>query len=73
MAIIQGGNDPSCRHERTSKEEKALFGLIPIYESNCLSCGEYLFRFPSEEEVSKKEMENTFDQTQKLIKGEPTD
>lgn len=73
MAIIQSGNDPTCKHEKTTKEEKSLLGLIPIFASNCLSCGEFLFRFPSEDEVSKKEMENTFDQTQKLLKGQPTD
>ena len=73
MAIIQGGNDSTCKHEKTTPEEKGAFGLIPVYMSNCLSCGEFLFRFPAESEVSKKDMENAFDQTENLLKGKPTD
>jgi hypothetical protein len=73
MAIIQCGNDPDCKHEKATKEEKASLGLIPIYESNCLVCGSYLFRFPGENEVSKEEMKNRFDQTERLLKGKPTD
>jgi len=73
MSIIQQGNDPNCKHEKTTPEEKEAFGLVPIYTSNCLSCGEFLFRFPSEQEIPKKEMEDRFEQTEKLLKGKPTD
>jgi hypothetical protein len=73
MAIIQQGNNPACKHEKTTPEEKAAFGLVPVYTSNCADCGEFLFRFPDETEVSKKDMENAFDQTSNLIKGKPTD
>jgi hypothetical protein len=73
MAIIQSGNDPSCKHEQASPEEKMLFGLVPVYASNCARCGEFLFRFPSESEVSRKDMENTFEQTENLLKGRLTD
>jgi hypothetical protein len=73
MSEIQSGNDPNCKHEKTTPEEKGAFGLVPVYTSNCLSCGEPLFRFPSEQEVSKKDMENAFEQTSNLLNGKPTD
>ena len=73
MAIIQSGNVPGCEHKRTSPEEKAAFGFIPIFASNCLDCGEFLFRFPKEEETPKKEMEAAFDATHDALHGKPTD
>lgn len=72
MPIFQAG-DPNCPHTEATKEEKGAFGLVPVYMSNCLKCGEFMFRFPSEAEVPKKEMENAFDQTENLLKGNPTD
>ena len=71
--IIQQGNNPNCQHEKTTPEEKSAFGLVPIYASNCLACGEFLFRFPKEDEVPRKDMEKAFEQTDNLLKGKPTD
>ena len=72
MAEMKIG-DPNCKHETTTPWEKMSLGLVPMYCANCATCGEYLMKFPSEEEVSKKDMENAFDQTQNLIQGKPTD
>ncbi|HMA06059.1 MAG TPA: hypothetical protein VKO45_09070 [Methanomicrobiales archaeon] len=68
MAIIQSGNDPDCKHEKTTPEERSLLGCVPVYVSNCLACGEYLMRFPTEDEVPKATMEKAFDATQQALR-----
>jgi hypothetical protein len=73
MAIIQGGNIPGCKHERLGAWEKSALGFIPILQTNCADCGEWIFRFPKEEETSKKEMEASFEATDNAIHGKPTD
>jgi hypothetical protein len=65
--------DPNCKHETTTPWEKMSLGLVPMYHANCAACGEYLMKFPSEEEVPKEKMMNAFDQTQNLLHGKPTD
>ncbi len=73
MSIVQSGDDPSCKHGETTPWEKGAFALVPVFTANCLRCGEFLFKFPSSDEVSSKEMDNAFDQSHKLLRGEPTD
>jgi len=72
MAIMQTG-DPNCKHEKTTPWEKMSMGFVPMYEANCATCGEYLMKFPSKEEVPMEKMENAFEQTQNILKGKPTD
>ena len=72
MAEMKLG-DPNCKHEKTTPWEPMNLGLVPMYCANCADCGEYLMKFPSEEEVPKEKMLNAFEQTENLLKGKPTD
>jgi hypothetical protein len=69
MAMIQSGNDPNCKHEKQTPEERSFLGHVPIYATNCLACGEFLFRFPSKEEVSPEAMNQAFEKTSEMIEG----